>query len=158
MRGSRARFRQGANARDQSGGAVSCQEIDQDDLPAVLFDHGSFWQRAVAIISAFNVDFRLQGENQIAGYEGLEDDGSVHTAQRCHESRPFACWNERTASSLERFGCRITIDAHKQGVARSPRFFEVIQVSNVEQVEVTVCKHQYLVSGTQIGALFKRLR
>jgi len=121
---------------------VTRQIVNENHTPPIGFDTRSLGQVFVRVVSPFDVDFWLKLTNELLGSWIIKDDDCIDWTQSSQQAGTLKRWNNGATCSFELLSAAISVDTQNQGVAECPRFFQIIQMPDVQQIKVPVREHQ----------------
>jgi hypothetical protein len=129
---------------DHLAGGAFWHERDQGDLATIGADGLGFGQtfpgrtRRNRVVTALNVDCRLQGLDQGDRGVGAEEDDAIDRVERGQQFGAFVFRHDRAARPFQAPGATIVVHPHDQEIAEGARRAQVAQMPDVQEIEMPV--------------------
>ena len=124
---------------EQSCGNIRHQRKSQD-LPASGFYNVAAYNTIERPIAPFHQNIRLESPNKVPGIGCIKNHNMVYAGKRRKDfgSLPF---RDKGASRFDASQRGVAIESHHQAVPQRPGLLQKSCMTDMEQIETTVCKH-----------------
>jgi len=123
---------------DEIAGGMVLGISDDPGLASEPSHHLALGHRLFRIVRALAVDVRPEPLENLRDVVGFEHEHDVDTLERSHELGSLLGGKDGPAGTLSPFGCPIPVHRHHEKVSLFARRAEIANVTDVDEVEVTV--------------------